>query len=45
MKATGIRTSASVEYVVWKCLKCTEEELAFRGLGSEAKNALENDQI
>lgn len=36
MKKVGVRTSASVNYMVWKCSKCDKEELEFTGLDEAA---------
>ena len=37
MKKQGVRTSASVNYMVWRCPKCSHEDLEFIGLDKEAK--------
>lgn len=41
MKNTGVRTSASVNYVVWKCKNCSNEELEFAGLDENANSVIE----
>jgi RNase P subunit RPR2 len=41
MKNTGIRTSASVNYIVWKCPKCNNEELVFQGLDKNAEQIID----
>ena len=40
LKKTGKRTSASVNYDVWKCTKCGNEDLEFVGLDEDAKKVL-----
>ena len=42
MKQTGKRTSASVNYNVWTCKKCGDENLEFLGLDDDAKKVLGN---
>lgn len=40
MKKVGVRMSASVNYMVWRCKRCNNEDLEFVGLSDEAKNVL-----
>ena len=40
LKRTGRRTSASVNYTVWKCGRCGNEDLEFVGLDEDAKKVL-----
>ncbi len=40
MRNIGVRTSASVNYNVWKCQGCEKEDLELIGLSEDAKNVI-----
>ena len=37
---SGVRTSASVNYTVWKCNSCENEDLKFLGLANDIQDSL-----